>query len=177
MADESAAPAPPAETEPLPPQPAIDVSVVGRVGMMTSRGSNDGLLVAPSAGVGAETFLTTHFGVSVRYDFATALDGARALEVRRTSQHAVLLAEGRLRLLDVATLHAAAGGGGALDIVTLTLPGDSRTTSKIEPGLAWSGSFAIEIPRSRLTTFIGATGMLHAVSHDILYFTGIAYRL
>ena len=82
------------------------------------------------------------------------------------------LFDARLRIDRVLSLQAGAGVGGTLAWTRAEVRDDSRTTSSLQLGLAWSGEAQIDISYTNVRVVLGATGLLHRDSHDILYFTG-----
>lgn len=169
------APASPASPAPIGPPPRF--FLVPRFGTMAVSGSSSSTHFVPSLGLGAEFTILRWLGVAARYDLTYSNRGTSEVGVRRVGQLFTATVDGRVHLGRVASFRAGIGPGGALALATVVVPSDRRTAVDFEPGLAWTGTFDVLLPSKRVGFLFGASGLLHASSHDVLYFAGIALAL
>gem|GEM_PF-4282933 len=187
LAHASDAEAPPTSEAPAAVEPpagtmreesvASRIQVAARLGMTSSTSSSDAVVLAPTLGIGIEGWLHRNVGVALRYDASVASRGTSEVTVTRVRQQLAATVDGRLLVGRYFAVHAGIGGGGALLLATTSTGSDSHAATELAPALAWLGSLEIAVPATRLTATLGASGLAHRTSHDVLWFAGLKIAL
>lgn len=153
-------------------EPDTTLALTGRFGSMAQAASLGTTSLVPAGGVGLEGVYRRHVGLSLHYDFSTSWRGTSAVGVRRTTQQLLATVDARLPLVETIALRAGVGGGGTWLLATTAVPSTYDTAGSLEGGFAWIGSLEVGIPQTRFGFSAGATGLLHAASHDVLVYAG-----